>query len=210
MASTLRNANLKHLKQNIFNLRKIKTSFPRFAMMVRNIGVAKKSWSRRSSAIKDLLSPGESNSGAQDVKNPTAPFLRSVSESLMRRKTGEKSPEDDVDQGIKLNAENVSDQKYTSSKIFDEIRSDSISTNDDENNYTVDSNKFLYGVFCACLLVQIWNNLWLLHLIPLPVAYFAMKKVAGRFGVGSFIKANFVKPFQEFYAEEDGLSRKFS
>lgn len=50
------------------------------------------------------------------------------------------------------------------------------------------SNLYLYGLVWACILTEIWLNLWLLNLLPLPVIYIVIKKLGCHFGLFSFIK----------------------
>jgi len=81
---------------------------------------------------------------------------------------------------------------------------------EDEVDGLLDSNKFMYGVLCACFVVQIWNRLWLVHLLPIPVIYFGVKKLGLAFGIHDYIKRTVFQPFVEFYSTHDGPSRKFN
>ena len=40
------------------------------------------------------------------------------------------------------------------------------------------SNHYIYGVFCACLIVLVWTKTWLLIMLSIPLAYSALKTVA--------------------------------
>ncbi|XP_076336914.1 transmembrane protein 245-like isoform X2 [Tachypleus tridentatus] len=50
------------------------------------------------------------------------------------------------------------------------------------------SNLCLYAVLWGCVLTQIWLNLWLLNLLPLPVIYIVGKKLGSHSGLFSFIR----------------------
>lgn len=80
---------------------------------------------------------------------------------------------------------------------------------EDEVDGILDSNTFLYGLLCACLIVQIWNRMWLLHLLPIPVVYFGIKRMCISFGMKDYLEKTIYRPFLEFYTTKTGPSRKF-
>ncbi|XP_013773473.1 transmembrane protein 245-like [Limulus polyphemus] len=50
------------------------------------------------------------------------------------------------------------------------------------------SNLCLYALLWGCILTQIWLNLWLLNLLPLPVIYIVGKRLGSHSGLFGFIK----------------------
>lgn len=92
------------------------------------------------------------------------------------------------------------------------ILSANSSTAEDEvdGHAVVDSNKFLYGVFVACMIVFVWNRLWLMHLIPIPIVYYGVKKLSSRFGLPTIIKQKAVQPCIELYRELEAEGSKLS
>jgi len=70
-----------------------------------------------------------------------------------------------------------------------------------EGNYFIDSNKFLYGVLCACVVVQIWNRLWLLHFLPIPLVYYGLKKLCTKVGIEDYFNKKFKEQFLDFYSD---------
>ncbi|CAL8141171.1 unnamed protein product [Orchesella dallaii] len=80
-------------------------------------------------------------------------------------------------------------------------------TSEDEVDGILDSNKFMYGVLCACLVVQVWNRLWLVHLLPIPVIYFGLKRLGLSFGISEYFKKTVTEPFIDFYSDKNGPSR---
>lgn len=75
-----------------------------------------------------------------------------------------------------------------------------------DGKYLIDSNKFLYGVLCACVVVHIWNRLWLLHLLPIPVVYYGIKKLCGKVGLEDYYNLKLKQPFLEFYSNPNSGS----
>ncbi|ODM93815.1 Transmembrane protein [Orchesella cincta] len=77
---------------------------------------------------------------------------------------------------------------------------------EDEVDGVLDSNKFLYSVLCACLVVQVWHRLWLVHLLPIPVIYFGLKRLGLSFGIFDYFQKTVVQPFVKFYSTQCGPS----
>lgn len=77
---------------------------------------------------------------------------------------------------------------------------------DEVEGTLIDTNKFLYAVLCACIVVQVWNRLWLLHLLPIPVVYYGLKQLCSKFGIQSCIKERIEVPFRQFYFDRSDLN----
>jgi hypothetical protein len=73
---------------------------------------------------------------------------------------------------------------------------------DEVEGQLIDTNKFLYGVLCACIVVQVWHRLWLLHLLPIPVVYYGIKKLCSNFGIGAYFRKKVREPFLKFYLDQ--------
>lgn len=97
---------------------------------------------------------------------------------------------------------------YPEDSLASPIASTFGNESEDEVDGLLDSNKFLYGVLCACMVVQVWNHLWLVHLLPIPVVYYGVKRMCISFGLKDCIETAVYKPFIEFYFAENGPSRK--
>lgn len=94
-------------------------------------------------------------------------------------------------------------QEHSSSNVMDknqsEIMDDSIDgLAEHEEAVLLDSNKFLYGVFCAICIVQMWNHPWIMRMLPLPVVYYGLKKLCKRTGINDYIYQKIGVPIKEF------------
>lgn len=44
-----------------------------------------------------------------------------------------------------------------------------------KNTGTEESSKYIYGVIWSCVLMMIWKNLWIVQLLPIPIAIYFIK-----------------------------------
>lgn len=49
------------------------------------------------------------------------------------------------------------------------------------------SNRYIIRALWACLAVQLWRHMWLLHFVPLPLVYFIVKAWGSYFNIWSFL-----------------------
>lgn len=75
---------------------------------------------------------------------------------------------------------------------------------EDEVDGLLDSNKFIYGVLCACLVVQAWHHFRLVILLPIPVAYFGLKRLFILLGLPSYLDKTLRQPCIKFYQTPQG------
>ncbi|XP_071788406.1 transmembrane protein 245-like isoform X2 [Asterias amurensis] len=62
--------------------------------------------------------------------------------------------------------------------------------NTDSSNDAVPlSTRYLLGLFWTCVLVRLWMNMWLIQLLPIPIAIWLLKKAATHSGLWDFMKA---------------------
>ena len=53
---------------------------------------------------------------------------------------------------------------------------------------TLQSTKFFYGLLFACVLVKMWMHMWLLQLLPIPIAIWLCKRLAVKVGLWDALK----------------------
>ncbi|XP_038058247.1 transmembrane protein 245-like isoform X2 [Patiria miniata] len=51
------------------------------------------------------------------------------------------------------------------------------------------STRYLLGLFWTCVLVRLWMHMWLLQLLPIPIAIWLLKRAATQSGFWDFMKA---------------------
>ncbi|KAK6635529.1 hypothetical protein RUM44_000781 [Polyplax serrata] len=51
-----------------------------------------------------------------------------------------------------------------------------------KNTGTEESSKYIYGVIWSCVLMMIWKNLWIVQLLPIPIAIYFIKHLGLYFG----------------------------
>ncbi|XP_022088536.1 transmembrane protein 245-like isoform X2 [Acanthaster planci] len=51
------------------------------------------------------------------------------------------------------------------------------------------STRYLLGLFWTCVLVRLWMHMWLLQLLPIPIAIWLLKRVATQTGLWDFVMA---------------------
>lgn len=51
------------------------------------------------------------------------------------------------------------------------------------------SNRYIYGALWACMVVQLWRHMWLLHFIPIPLICFLIKSGGTYFNLWTFLHA---------------------
>jgi hypothetical protein len=49
------------------------------------------------------------------------------------------------------------------------------------------SNRYILRALWACLAVQLWRHMWLLHFVPIPLVYFIVKAWGSYFSIWSFL-----------------------
>lgn len=55
------------------------------------------------------------------------------------------------------------------------------------------SNRYIYGALWACLVVQVWRHMWLLHFIPIPFVCFLIKTGGSYFNLWAFLRVQKTK-----------------
>lgn len=73
--------------------------------------------------------------------------------------------------------------RYLLSKIKADLRM-SLDMPDDE----VDTDKYMYGAFYACIAMLLWKHRWISHILVIPLVYYVVKQVGGYFGFWEMIR----------------------
>lgn len=63
------------------------------------------------------------------------------------------------------------------SSLRKNIKGDNINNSEKADKVTQESSKYIYGVLWACSLVLIWKHMWIIHLLPIPIAVYLIKHI---------------------------------
>ncbi|CAG7832253.1 unnamed protein product [Allacma fusca] len=179
-------------------------------MMVLNIGAEDPGKRSRPRSTSQILPPGF----VGRVKETPSFESTGVPSERHRRTSNDNSVEKlhlfrSFSEGHRSKAEDISSpqdwsEHRPSAEMPSPILTSTPSNSGDEvDGHGLDSNTFLYGVFCACVVVSVWNRLWLMHLVPIPLVYYGIKKLSSRVGAEKYIKNKIFKPLLDQYHELD-------
>lgn len=56
----------------------------------------------------------------------------------------------------------------------------------------VSGNRYIHGALMACVIVLLWQHIWLFHLVPIPLIFYVVRSLGSTFGVWGWLKARAV------------------
>ena len=71
-----------------------------------------------------------------------------------------------------------------------------------KNDAKKSSNCYIYGAFWACLVVQLWRHMWLLHLLPIPLVCYLLKWFGSYLNLWAFLcnqQSIFIDTFSSWF-----------
>lgn len=77
-------------------------------------------------------------------------------------------------------------ERYLLSKLKAELRM-SLDIQDDK----VDTDKYMYGAFYACIGMLLWKHRWVMHILVIPLVYYIVKQLGSYFGFWESIRKQY-------------------